>query len=152
MLGGKLILIADDYEPDTVYLQRSLRKAGIVNPVIWLEDGETTIRYLRGEPPYSERERYPLPGVLFLDLKMPRRDGFEVLSWHRTQPHLQEILIIVLSGYDEMQQMSRAYELGADTFLVKPGRPEELLELIKHFPAPWEFGTPENGPKTLTLA
>jgi DNA-binding NarL/FixJ family response regulator len=61
---------------------------------------------------------------------------------------LQEILVVVLSGYDEMQDVSHAYQLGADTFLVKPGRTEEILELTRHFPDYWEFArTPENGPK-----
>src|ERR1043165_5876490 len=94
------IMLADDSEDDEILFRRSVRLSGLANPVIVMRDGDQVIAYLSGEAPYGDRERHPLPKVLMLDLKMPRRNGFEVLQWIKEQPHLKELLVIVLTNSD----------------------------------------------------
>src|SRR5437868_14869596 len=79
--SGTPILIVDDQSEAQSLLTWSLRRAGVQNPIHCLSDGHEAIRYLGGEPPYCDRINYPLPGVLFLDLKLPVLDGWEVLDW-----------------------------------------------------------------------
>ena len=134
----KLILIADDYEPDAAYLQHSLKKAGIKNPMVVVKDGDEVLAYLKGKEPYSDRTKFPLPSVLFLDSKMRRVGGFQVLTWLRHRPELRSMLIVVLTGYQErLKDASLAYELGANTFLAKPCQPEYIDALVKGFPNSW---------------
>jgi CheY-like chemotaxis protein len=83
-----------------------------------------------------------LPSVLLLDLKMPRMGGFEVLEWCKAQPHLNKMLIVVLSGHHELPEVNRAYALGAHSFLVKPSSREEIANLVKKFTGYWELGAP----------
>jgi CheY-like chemotaxis protein len=134
----KPILLAEDVEDDALILKRVLKKAGVMNPVIVVRHGEEVIRYLQGDGSYSLRAKYPLPGVLLLDLKMPRRDGFEVLEWCRAQPHLKPMLIVVLTGLQEVGTMQRAYAMGADSFLVKPCNVEDMTNLTNTFVGYWD--------------
>src|SRR6266478_3502607 len=120
MPDNALILIADDREDDVLLMQRSLEKAGVTNPLQVVHNGEETIAYLRGEGRFSNRAEYPLPALLLLDLKMPRKDGFEVLEWIRQESAIRALRIIVLTSSENIRDVSRAYELGANSFLVKP--------------------------------
>lgn len=127
------ILLVDDSEDDTLAIRATLKKADVSNPVLVLSDGAKAIAYLKGEDFYADRNLFPLPGVILLDLKMPVRNGFEVLEWWRDQPHLQNILMVVLSGYHDMVSVNRAYSLGARTFLIKPFKVEDILNLKQAF-------------------
>src|SRR5688572_770867 len=84
---AKQILVADDDAEDAGAILCVLQKAGLANPVVTVRDGEEAVAYLKGEGQFADRERFPLPGVLFLDLRMPRRNGLEVLDWLVLQPH-----------------------------------------------------------------
>ena len=119
-LSRFLIVVAEDNRDDALLIQRSLRQAGISQPINVLEDGDATIRYLAGEGIYADRYRYPLPDLLLLDLKLPRKDGFEVLGWLRAQAGLHRLVVTVLTGSREQTDVQRAYELGANSYLVKP--------------------------------
>jgi CheY-like chemotaxis protein len=146
---SKPILIADDSEDDVTLLKRTLALVGLANPVIVVGDGEEAISYLKGEPPYSDRQKYPLPGVLMVDLKMPRCDGFEVLKWVGARPELSKMLVLVLSGQTEIKSVERAYALGAKTFLMKPCHREDLENLIKTFQGYWtrtDSSSPKEAP------
>ena len=88
-------------------------------PVYVVRDGAEAIQYLNGEGPFSNRDEYPLPALVLLDLKMPRVDGFEVLKWVRAQPGLRTLLVVVLTSSEDLRDVNRAYELGANSFLVK---------------------------------
>ncbi len=129
----QLILIAEDYESDAKLIERALKRAGVLNPILVVTDGDEAIAYLKGDGAYSDRTKFPLPGVLLLDLKMPRVTGFEVLEWWKKEPQLKELVIIVLSGLRELQEVTRAYQLGARTFLVKPPTEDEVKNLVKAF-------------------
>ena len=136
------ILIADDSEDDVVLLRRALESAGVTNAFTVLQDGNEVLKYLGGEPPFDNREKYPLPPLLFLDLKLSRRDGFEVLSWIRSHAELHNLQVFVVSGRDDLGTVRRAYELGATSFLRKPYDPVDLENLLRGFPQFWTRALP----------
>ncbi len=125
------ILLAEDYEADADAVLRLLRKAGVVNPVIVVPDGGEAIAYMNNEGLFRDRQKFPLPGVLLLDLKLPVKNGFEVLEWCRTQPHLKDLFIVVLSGHYELRYVNEAYSLGAHRFFTKPAKKEDITNAIK---------------------
>ena len=113
-----VILVADD-EPDAIFLlRRALDKAGIVNPVRIVKNGTQAIQYLEGTGAFADRVEYPLPWLLLLDIKMPQANGFEVLDWVRSQPGLYGLRVVMLTASDQMKDLSRAYQRGADSFLI----------------------------------
>jgi len=131
------IMLADDSEDDEILFRRSVRLSGLANPVIVMRDGDQVVAYLSGEGAYGDRERHPLPKVLMLDLKMPRKSGFEVLQWIKQQPHLKELLVIVLTNSDLDEDKERSRALGAQSVLAKPCKVEDLKQLAAEFPESW---------------
>lgn len=115
-----VILLAEDDEDYVLLIKQVFAKAHIPNPVHVVPNGEEAIAYLKGTGEYSNRAEYPLPDVFLLDLKMPRINGFEVLKWVRQQPGLSPLRILVLTSSDEIRDVNEAYQLGANSFLVKP--------------------------------
>jgi len=134
---SKVVLIVEDYEDDAKLLEMLLTKAGIANPVRTVLSAEQAISYLQGAPPYWDRTKYPLPSVIFLDLKLPGIDGFEFLRRLRANPELQRSFIVVLSATGDLISVQAAYALGANSFLVKPCREADLLNLITCYPHLW---------------
>ncbi|HXT10225.1 MAG TPA: response regulator [Candidatus Angelobacter sp.] len=120
MQSCPVILLAEDDEDYQFLLKQVFAKAHIPNPIHVVRNGQEAIAYLKGEGVYSNREEYPLPDVLLLDLKMPRVNGFEVLKWIRSEPGLSGLRILVLTSSDEMRDVNEAYGLGANSYLVKP--------------------------------
>src|SRR4051812_33029458 len=102
MSEQELILIAEDREDDVLLIRRSLERARVLNPIQIVRNGEETISYLQGEGKFANRDEYPLPSLLLLDLKMPRTDGFEVLRWIRQQPALKALRVIVLTSSEDI--------------------------------------------------
>jgi CheY-like chemotaxis protein len=134
---SRLILIAEDSSDDLLLLKRSFAKAGIINPTSIVRSGREVIAYLSGEGIYADRSQYPFPGILLLDIHMPDGNGFEVLEWKRDKLPVKGLLTIVLSRLEEISNINRAYALGANSFLTKPGNPEELQGLIRVFHDYW---------------
>ena len=97
----------------------------------FVANAEDAIAYLRGEGRYANREQYPMPTIVLLDLNMPRRNGFEILEWIRSQPILSRIHVYILSASSRREDIDRAYDLGANAYLVKPGSLDELLYMAK---------------------
>ena len=124
-----VILIAEDNSDDTFLIRRTLENAGVPYPLQFVRDGEEAISYLKGEGQYSKRADHPLPDLVLLDLKLPRKDGFEVLQWMRQQPELKHVRVVVLTSSDDPGDVNAAYSLGADSYLVKPLDFENFLEL-----------------------
>jgi CheY-like chemotaxis protein len=114
-----VILIVDDQEDDVILMRLSLKKGGVENPIYDVRSGEEAIDYLTGGGKYQDRDRYPLPTLILLDLKMHGIDGFDVLRWIRKQPGLGSTRVIVLTSSTRMQDVNQAYQLGANSFLVK---------------------------------
>lgn len=131
------ILLAEDDPNDVLLIRRALSKANIANPVAVVDDGEAAIDYLDGRGVYGDRTAHPAPVLLLLDLKMPRTSGFEVLEWLRAQPCTGRLPVVVLTSSREITDINRAYELGANSYLVKPGSPDELLQIVRTLGVYW---------------
>ena len=125
-----ILLIEDNYD-DVLLIQRAFRKANIQQPLTIVSDGDEAISYLQGEGKYADSERFPLPGLILLDLKLPRRSGLEVLAWIAQQPKLRRILIVVLTSSQENSDLDRAYDLGANSYLVKPIDFHNFVHLVR---------------------
>ncbi len=137
MLNDQIILLVEDDSNDVLLLQRAFQKAGLRNALRIVRDGEQAIHYLSGQGMYANRERYPQPFLMLLDLKMPGTNGFEVLQWARAEPDLKRLLIVVLTSSHLQTDVDRAYELGANSYLVKPVEFNEMVNLIQRFEAYW---------------
>ena len=133
----KLILIVDDQPDDQAVLTHNLRRLGVENPVLCLEDGHEAIRYLNGDGRYADRVEFPVPAVLFLDLHLPVLSGFEVLDWVKVCALKRDSHIFIYSSLGSVDQIQRVYRLGADSFVKKPVQEMDLLNLMHHFPKPW---------------
>lgn len=127
------LLLAEDSADDAYFFRRTLKSAGVMNPLKVVHDGAEAIAYLGGEGAYADRKKFPIPSALFLDLHMPRVDGFQVLQWINTQPGLNGLLIVVLTRFNESRLLQNAYNFGADTFLFKPFTRVDLEGLIQNF-------------------
>jgi CheY-like chemotaxis protein len=132
-----IMLLVEDDPNDILLIQRAFAKACLVNPLKVVRDGEEALNYLAGSGEFSDRGRFPLPSLILLDLKLPRKSGLEILQWLRQQPSLKHIPVIVLTSSKESSDVSRAYDLGANSYLVKPVGFEGLLELVKSIGMYW---------------
>ncbi len=128
------ILLVEDDENDVFLMQRAMSKANVSNPVYVVTNGQEAIDYLSGLGRFSDRTTYPLPRCIFLDLKLPFIDGFEVLEWIRTQPSLEQINVLILTSSGEERDRQRATELGVKAYLVKPPTAQSLQEVIQYLP------------------
>src|SRR6267378_2899334 len=128
---SKRILIAEDDPTDIFLLQRAFAVAEVPAILHVVRDGQEAIDYLEGEASYADRQAHPLPDLLLLDLKMPKLNGFDVLSWLKRQPGLKRLLVTVLTSSDQPQDINRAYDLGANSYLLKPHSTNDLAEVVK---------------------
>jgi CheY-like chemotaxis protein len=131
MIENPIVLIVDDCEADVLLMRIVFERAGFVLPLQLARDGEEAISYLKGDGAYSNRKLFPLPTVMLLDLNMPRKNGFEVLTWIRRQPTLKRLRVYVLSESSRPEDIRCAYDLGANSYLVKPGNLEGLMQTAK---------------------
>lgn len=129
--------MVEDDPNDVILLERALRRAGPDVTVHHVGCGERAVRYLEGEGEYADRVRFPLPQVVLLDLNLPRLDGFEVLDHLRQHPRLRRIPVVVLTSSREPRDVTRAYDLGARGYVVKPGRFRELQQLVEGLGRYW---------------
>ena len=125
-----VILVAEDDENDVFLIKRAFHQAQFDNPLQPVPTGEDAIAYLQGAAPYENREKFPVPGLVLLDLKMPRRNGFEVLAWIRQHPEFNSLPVVVLTSSQESSDINRAYALGANSYLVKPANFLSLVDMI----------------------
>jgi len=137
-LPRPVILLVDDNPHDVVLIRLAFRRVGIIDTIQLVKDGTEAMRYIRGEGAYADRHQFPLPTLVLLDLKMPQTSGFDVLQWIRDQAELASVVVVVMSGSKNDQDIERAYALGANSYLVKPTRFEEMvrmMETLKDYPA-----------------
>ena len=132
-----VILLAEDREDDIALIRKAFAKAYIVNPLHVVRDGEEAIAYLQGEGRYFNRDEYPLPDLLLLDLKMPRLDGFDVLKWLRQQPGLSSLRVVVLTSSEDIRDVNVAYKLGANSFMVKPMDFQDVVHMSQFLSRYW---------------
>ena len=132
------ILLAEDDENDVMLIKRAFSKSHVVNPIACVPNGEEAVAYLSGQGGYGDRGAHPLPFMMLLDLKLPRLSGHEVLKWLRAQNNgLKRLPVVVLTSSREPADINRAYELGANSYLVKPVVFEEFTALLKQLQVYW---------------
>jgi CheY-like chemotaxis protein len=135
--GHPTILIVEDNPDDVLLLERAFRKANLVNPLRVVGDGQAAIDYLAGAPPYGDRAAYPMPALVLLDLKLPKRSGHEVLDWIRAQPGLRRLPVAMLTSSREAPDVNRAYDLGVNSYLAKPVDFDALLSMVRTLQLYW---------------
>ena len=131
----RTILLVEDDENDVMFMRTAMGKAGIEHLLRVAQNGQQAIDYFEGVGEFGDRSRYPLPSVVLLDLKLPQVMGLEVLKWIR-QRHVRAIIVIILTSSKQEKDVYNAYQSGANAYLVKPGDPrnlEELVDLIDRF-------------------
>jgi len=124
------ILLVEDDASQVMLVERVLRKAKLANRLLALRNGEEAIAYLEGRGQYDDRSRYPLPALVLLDVHVPGKSGLEILTWLREQHTLDHIPAVMLSGSAESEDIDRAFELGAASYLVKPVAFDALLDTV----------------------
>ena len=137
MTTTDLVLVAEDNPDDAILLRRAIDKAGITARVKIVNDGEEMLLYLQGRGVYTNRDAYPLPNLIILDLKMPRKSGLEVLLWMSENQDLAVVPTIVLSASNLEKDVRQAYNLGANTYFVKPTTFEELVSTMRMVKEYW---------------
>lgn len=131
------LLLVEDNAADALLVRRAFQKANIQCHINVVTNGEEAIAYLRGEGAYADREQFPLPSLVLLDLKLPRKSGFDVLSSVRQHPSLRRLPIVVLTSSREIRDVNRAYELGANSYVAKVADPLNMTDLMKTIHRYW---------------
>jgi CheY-like chemotaxis protein len=126
-----LILQVEDREEDVYLLKRAIQRAEVQADIRAVVDGQEAIDYLSGHGRFADRQQFPLPYLILLDLKLPYKTGFDVLAWVRGQPSLRTLIVIVLSSSIDEGDLEKAYQLGANAFLVKPSDMHTLVEMCR---------------------
>lgn len=131
------ILLVEDDDNDVFLIQRAFGRLNLPHSLQVVTNGEEAINYLEGKAPYNDLECYPIPALILLDLKLPRKSGLEVLAWIRQQPQLKRLLVVVLTASRETPDINKAYEIGANSYLVKPVNFHDFLEMIRTLDLYW---------------
>jgi len=129
------ILLVENNQDDILLILRAFQRAGVTRRIQPVTSGMDAVDYLQGKPPYGDREKYPLPALVLLDIKMPGMDGFEVLAWIRQQWEFFQLCVVMLTNSDHIREVNEAYHLGANSFLVKPLDFENAGELARSLDA-----------------
>jgi len=141
------ILLVEDDENDVFFFQRALNKTGTTTPLQVAHDGQEAIDYLRGAGKFAERAKFPQPGLILLDLKLPFVMGLDVLKWIRQQSDLSPI-VLILSSSRQDDDVDAAYRLGANAYLVKPIDVSDLQGMVR---AINDFWLRQNTPPSRSL-
>ncbi len=132
-----VLLVAEDNALDAMLLERVLQRSGSAFQMLHVEHGEAAIDYLEGREAYADRIKHPMPDVVLLDLKMPRKDGFAVLRWRQESPEFSRVPVVVFSSSNLQSDVVKAYSLGASSYVVKPTSPERLERMVKALQEWW---------------
>ncbi|MCY7280777.1 MAG: response regulator [Sphingomonas bacterium] len=132
-----IILLVEDNPDDAELIQYAFEKAGIQNPLVIVTDGDAAVEYIGRTGAYADRTGDPLPELILLDLKLPRRSGFEVLSFVRDYKPTKHTPVVVLTSSGQDEDIHRSYEFGANSYLVKPIGGDALIEMARTLKAYW---------------
>ena len=124
------LLLAEDSEDDVFFFRHALEKAGLKHVLHLVQDGEEAVEYLDGVGKFKNRKEYPLPDFLFLDINMPKKNGWEVLEWMAGKPALNRIPVVVVTTSEHHRDLKKAQEFALRAYLVKPAKPEQLKDLL----------------------
>ncbi|MBI4003533.1 MAG: response regulator [Candidatus Omnitrophica bacterium] len=125
------IMLVEDDDGHRLLIRENLRAGGVVNNLVEMADGQQAIDYLTRRGQYHDRTKFPKPGLILLDIKMPKADGFAVLERIKADPELRLIPVLMLTSTDDQLEVNRCYTLGANSYVVKPIRYEEFQERIR---------------------
>ncbi len=125
------ILIADDDEDDLMLIADAFEESRLKNPIDFVKDGEELMHYLRKEGQYADTGDIPLPGIILLDLNMPKKDGRTALKEIREDPKLRNIPIVVLTTSKSEEDILKTYDLGVNSFITKPVTFDGLVDVVK---------------------
>ena len=125
------LLLVEDEPTSVFFFEHTVKKLGILNPVQIAKDGREALDYLEGVGEFADRLKYPLPGLVILDLKLPRISGFEVLHQLRQRRETKNLIVVMLTSSASDQDIAEAYALGANGYLVKPLQLEKLEEIVR---------------------
>jgi len=125
------ILLVEDDDGHRLLIRENLRAGGIVNEIIEMRDGQQALDYLLRRGQYQDAAKSPRPGLILLDIKMPKMDGFAVLERIKADPQLRLIPVLMLTSTDDQLEVNRCYALGVNNYVVKPIRYEEFQDRIK---------------------
>lgn len=131
------ILLVEDEPSDSLLIQRAFKSNNVENSIIHLKDGQQALDYLLGEEIYSDREQFPIPGLILLDLNLPKVKGLKVLDKIKKTPILKRIPTIVLSASDQSSDINQAYDSGANGYITKPVTYSALNELVRDLNSFW---------------
>jgi CheY-like chemotaxis protein len=141
-----VFLLVEDSQNDIELLRRAFAKCRVMNPLQVVKNGAEAMAYLAGAGRYRNRQEFPLPKIVLLDIKMPGVSGLEVLKWIREQRSLSGIRVIMLTSSDAVRDVNEAYRLGANSFLMKPNDFDDLVKLTQAIQGYWVWT--DTGPQT----
>ena len=131
------ILLVEDDANDISLFERAFGRTGFPHQLQTVQSGDEAIAYLSGVGKYADRQEFPLPTLLLLDIKLPRTDGFEVLAWIRNHPKLAPLRVIMLTGSARTEDVNRAYRLGVNSYISKPVGASGLVEILGALGTHW---------------
>jgi CheY-like chemotaxis protein len=127
----KLVLVVEDDEDDLTLMKMACQRTGIPHSFQSVTDGDAAVKYLSGTGQYSNRVQFPLPDLIFLDVRMPKRSGHEVLEWIRSQPQFKHLPVVMITHSQQAQDMDRAYKLGVTSYLRKVASQAEFGQAVR---------------------
>lgn len=136
-MSDDTILLVEDNPDDQFLIMRAFKHSQLPYSIKMVSDGQAAIDYLSGTDVYADRNAHPLPAVILLDLKLPLRSGFEVLAWIKQQPELKRLPVVVLTSSKQSIDIQRAYDAGANSYLVKPVSLDGLIEMVNTISPYW---------------
>ncbi len=140
MKEGKVsitILVADDDADDRAMIEDAMRESRLRNSIQFVADGEELMDYLLGRERFADREKFPFPGLLLLDLNMPKKDGREALKEIRSDPALRALPVVVLTTSKAEEDIYRTYNMGVNSFITKPVTFDALVGLVRDLGHYW---------------
>lgn len=137
MNGWSTILLVEDNPDDAELIAYAFDKLAVPNPLVTVGDGDAAVDYLGGTGAYGDRLRHPLPALILLDLKLPRRSGLEVLRFLRGQDATRHTPVVVLTSSSQREDIRHAYDGGANSYLVKPVGRDSLMEMVRALEIYW---------------
>jgi len=126
-----VLLVAEDDATDAMLLERAIRRTEVAFQMVRVANGDELIGYLEGAGDFADRVRHPAPQLVLLDLKMPKRDGFAVLQWRREHAGLSGLPVVVFSSSNLIEDIERAYALGANSYVTKPTGTARLEGMVQ---------------------